>query len=52
MLNDYFELYGLDVNNATGITIGPIFLAIIDPLNMLLPRLYDRFTEKSLYSSL
>jgi hypothetical protein len=42
----------LEVTNATGITVGTVFLAIIDPANMLIPRLYPSFTEESRYSSL
>lgn len=40
MFNDYFELYDLDIHNATGITVGPVFFAIIDPFNLLFPRKY------------
>ncbi len=52
MFEEYFELYDLQAHNATGITVGPVFFAIIDPANMLIPRLYPTFTEQSLYSSL
>ena len=40
MFNDYFELYDLDVYNASGITVGPVFFAVIDPINVLFPRKY------------
>lgn len=40
MFSHYFELYDLDIHNATGITVGPVFLAIVDPYNLLFPRKY------------
>jgi DNA repair exonuclease SbcCD nuclease subunit len=52
MFEDYFELYDLQINNATGVTVGPVFLAIIDPSNMLYPRDFHKFTKESRYSSL
>jgi hypothetical protein len=52
MFEEYFELYDLQIFNATGVTIGSVFLAIVDPINLLLPRKYNKFTEQALYSSI